>query len=198
MKLVKGSEVWFAEQRGSSVLMRTSSAGGEDLATAAELDSEPAALAFLVRERERRLAEGWTIAEMIPRASTTPLHSNNDALDAAFSDLRGRGIVAIASGQTSPDEAWREVREAAREAGSMRGVCFYDAHDLERAVRGHELMLTFAALTDDALERDRDARDSAIGVEVVSILEKHGVAVDWDGEASARIAVRPLEWHRSS
>lgn len=107
----------------------------------------------------------------------------DDAVDRAFADLNGRGIVALQDAGSTMSDGWAAAREAAAGRDDVRGAVFYHRQDLERALAGGGLLLAFGDLTGDD--------DLAIGNEVRAALESHGLPVEWTGSAGDRIGLRP-------
>lgn len=64
MKLFRApTQLWVAEQRGRGVFMLAGKPGKPGVPRAKELPSEAAALAFLEKERDARLAEGYVLVD---------------------------------------------------------------------------------------------------------------------------------------
>ena len=73
-----------------------------------------------------------------------------------------------------------------------RGFVSCHEQDVERAVDGGGLLLSYGAFADD---QDDRAQDAAIGQEIAAALRRHGLTTDWDGDVGARIRV-PMTWRR--
>ena len=118
----------------------------------------------------------------------------NDALDTAFDTLDRGGIVAVQDAGGTQSLGWAAVNAeiAKRESKKKKvlGATFYHSQDLERAVGGEGLWLTFGA---------RDGSDSAacaVAENVVRTLEAEGLPCVWDGHSASRIRVTPFPWQK--
>ncbi len=118
----------------------------------------------------------------------------NDALDSAFDALDRAGIVAVQNAGGTQTLGWAAVNEeiAKRESKNKKvlGATFYHSQDLERAVSGEGLWLTFGA---------RDGSDTAaraVAEKVMQALEAEGLACMWDGDAGSRIRVTAFAWQK--
>ena len=89
-------------------------------------------------------------------------------------------------------DGFTEVSEELYQRAGERinGFCFYHGQDLERAVDGGGLMLAYADL------EDNEANKRKVGQQIRSTLEKHGFAVEWDGDLETRISVPSIDWKR--
>lgn len=126
-------------------------------------------------------------------AATWEGETDNDRLDAAFADLEERCIVArhdlgmtLSDGEYDIDEI---VDARLAEGQTVRGNAFYHRQDLARAIVGEGLNLAFTG------DRTGPVAARAIGLEIKSVLESHGLAVDWNGDADARMTVA-MDWKR--
>ncbi|GAA4057333.1 DUF6891 domain-containing protein [Actinomadura miaoliensis] len=120
---------------------------------------------------------------------------DSDRLLRAFRDLDLAGIVARADFACCQNcgvgEIGGEVPEDERHA--YRGYVFCHRQDMESAVRGDGLFLSYGVFTDAA--RQLAADQAGIGAEVAAALRRHGLEVDWNGDPAKRIGV-PLTWRR--
>lgn len=133
------------------------------------------------------------LAEHARASATWPKDSINDRLDAAFAALAKRGILAMHHAGETMGDGWTQAAELADTlTPPARGATFYHGQDLERAIEGQGLHLAFGSMKDNETDDDR----IAIGREVVAMLEKHRVPVQWSGSAMSRIEVLPFAWHR--
>jgi hypothetical protein len=115
----------------------------------------------------------------------------NDRLSEAFADLEDGGVVALEDAGYSVADGWEDAATAAEELDDVRGAVFFHGQDVEAAVRGEGLWLSFGVLG-----RKDAAASEAIGREVVSVLAEHGVPTTWDGAARSRIHIPPFAWQR--
>jgi hypothetical protein len=123
-----------------------------------------------------------------------PLVTDCDKLDRAFDELNDSGIIAIQNAGYTQDEGMEEVTEAWQEDGGedsgAEGYCFYHGEDLERAVDGEGLMLTFGDILGD------ESKGEEIGARIAEVLHRHGLAVTWSGTIEERIELPEIEWRR--
>ena len=123
-----------------------------------------------------------------------PEKTDCDRLDEAFAELEEWHLIAMQNaGYTQSDgmgdmsEIWHERGGA---ASGIVGYCFYHGQDLERAVKGEPLYLTYGDIAGD------DAKGVAIGKLICSVLEKHAFTVEWDEDIKTRIQIPGIEWRR--
>ncbi len=113
-------------------------------------------------------------------------------LPGAFAQLRRSGIIALQNAGYTQSDGWSDVaekREQAERAGqTVRGAVFYHGQDAARARAGGVLYLAFGSFADDPAH---EPESIALGREVCTVLEAHGMTVQWDGSIGSRIAVLP-------
>ena len=145
-----------------------------------EIDDDPALQRELIDHTER-LVEHERDAERGWDGGTT-----NDAITAAFDDLRGRGLVACECAGLSIQDGWAM---AAVQRRDERGAVFFHQQDVVDALHGKTLLLAFGAFAGapDAPE---------LGVEIVDALDARGVASRWNGSPARRIELEPFAWRR--
>jgi hypothetical protein len=80
--------------------------------------------------------------------------------------------------------------ELGGEKSGVIGYCFYHGQDLERAVDGQGLLLTFGDIHGD------DDKGVKIGEIIRDKAVEHGFKVEWDGSIKTRIQLAPFEWQR--
>jgi hypothetical protein len=129
-------------------------------------------------EEQRTRQAGWTGSTL------------NDAIDRAFAELNERGIVALQDAGSTMSAGWEDAREAKSSRDDARGAVFYHRQDLERAVDGGGLLLAYGAFTDD------DQQTLAVAHEIRTVLENHGVPVEWNGSEHDRLRIPPFEWRK--
>ncbi|HYO69516.1 MAG TPA: NusA N-terminal domain-containing protein [Archangium sp.] len=121
--------------------------------------------------------------------------SVNDALDRAFEELTGQGILALQDAGYTLSDGWRVAKAAAeRRSEPMRGATFFHGQDVERGVLGVGLMLAFGAFEDDP--KRYDEASLAIAREVRETLARHGIETEWNGSVGTRIQIPPFEWRK--
>jgi hypothetical protein len=124
-----------------------------------------------------------------------PETTDCDRLDAAFEELNRRGVVARhdwwccqnCGHGAMADEV--ELQPERVPGVPVRGYAFYHNQDTEAAVDGGGLFIAYGA------EAPGDESLLAIGHELVEVLKRHGLRVDWSGSTDKRIRVS-LEWQR--
>jgi hypothetical protein len=116
-----------------------------------------------------------------------------DRLDAAFSDLEGKGVLARQDFSCCQNcghgEAWSEVKEGLSRGQKLQGYTFYHQQDTERAVDGGGLYLAYGAVADG------DEAETAVGKAIAEALQAQGLNVTWNGTNKQRIFVK-LDWKR--
>lgn len=123
-----------------------------------------------------------------------PLRTQWHDLDAAFSDLRARGVIALHAAGVTQSDGWSDAHEE-REAtkASARGACFYSMQDVEGALAGDGLYLTFGAFAPDP--EAAHTASGQIGEAIRDALHGRGFTVDWDGTTDTRIRM-PIVWRK--
>lgn len=141
---------------------------------------------------ERRIDEEFARKLEVERA--WPVVTDCDKLDRAFDELNDSGIIALQNAGYDQDEGMDEVTEAYQEQGGedsgAEGYCFYHGQDLERAVDGQGLLLTYGDINGDA------SKGEVVGERIVDVLHAHGLAVTWSGSLEERIELPEIEWRR--
>ncbi|MBE9608140.1 DUF6891 domain-containing protein [Chitinilyticum piscinae] len=140
---------------------------------------------------------GWLDSELQRKQQDEagwPAITDCDRLDAAFAELEMAGICCLHNaGYTMSDgcsDAFERMDEAG--AGRYRGFCFYHGQDVERALDAGGLMLAFGD-TDDSPERS-----AVIAGEIVTAMQRAGLAADWNGSVDTRISLPQFCWQRRS
>ncbi len=125
--------------------------------------------------------------------SQWPAVTDCDRLDSAFAALETLGIIARQNfsccGTCGAGEILDEMAAAATQGQKAYGYTFYHAQDSESAAEGYGLCLNYGT------EQDDEEAALAVAQKVVGVLEAHGLATEWDGTFSKRIAVT-LDWQR--
>ncbi len=141
---------------------------------------------------ERQIDEEFARKLAVERA--WPLVTDCDKLDRAFDELNDSGIVALQNAGYTQDDGIEDVTEIYQELGGeespVEGYCFYHGQDLERAVDGEGLLLTFGDILGD------DAKGEEIGERIVEVLHRHGLGVTWSGTIAERIELPEIQWRR--
>jgi hypothetical protein len=121
-----------------------------------------------------------------------PENTDCDRLDRAFAELNAPGIIALQNAGLTMSDGRSDVSDVLQKRGrkGVRGYCFYHGQDLERAVHGEGLWLAFGAVNED------QARRAEVGRTVKEVMERHGFAVDWNGDPDTRINLPHIDWKR--
>jgi hypothetical protein len=157
--------------------------GLDDLADVHDLALTPA----LRAEATQRLRRAMD--QQRQRESTWNERTVNDRITAAFSALGAAGILALEDAGYTQSEGWEQVRVAS-EGQKLRGAVFFHRQDVESALDGGILRLTFAA------SGTGEATNEAVARQVCEVLGEHGVETTWDGTVTSRIRLKPFEWRR--
>jgi hypothetical protein len=144
------------------------------------------------------LAAGKEIARQFSEKATAeknwPAETTCDRLDGLFDDLNKNGIIALQNAGSTQSDGISDITERYDELGGEKsgviGYCFYHGQDLERAVDGQGLLLTFGDILGD------DDKGKKIGEIVRDKVIEHGFKVEWDGSIKTRIQLAPFEWQR--
>ncbi|MDR3417001.1 MAG: hypothetical protein P4L83_12515 [Nevskia sp.] len=138
-----------------------------------------------VREEFERKAE---------QESAWPAVTDCDRLDQAFDDLNDERIIALQNAGYTQDDGIDDITEVYRELGGeeseVEGYCFYHGQDLERAVDGQGLLLSFGDILGD------NERGLEVGHRIAEVLVRHGIEVSWSGTIDERIELPSIVWRR--
>jgi hypothetical protein len=149
---------------------------------------DPADIAAAARE-----IAAAELARYVARQRTWPRVTDADRFSRAFRDLDAAGIVARTDFTCCQSCGIAEIGGEVDEGAPVRGYVFCHRQDMERAVFGGGLHLSYGVFAPDAGPGSDPA--VAIGQEIVRALERHGLTPSWNGEAGRRIHV-PLTWER--
>jgi hypothetical protein len=134
-------------------------------------------------------------ARLAEEQHSWPAVTDCDRLDEAFLAMNSRGVIALQNAGYTQSDGYDDFIQALDESSdksAIFGYCYYHGQDLERAVRGCGLYLSFGP-TDPKTETTK-------GVEVGRIIQeeisKVGLPVKWDGGFSTRIYIPRLTWQR--
>jgi hypothetical protein len=124
-----------------------------------------------------------------------PKETDCDRLAQAFEALIARGVIAIENAGYTQSDGYDDVTaiyEDSEDKHTLVGYCYYHGQDLERAVRGEGLILSFGPM-DPEMEQTEGPR---VGRIIVEELERRGLRTRWDGTFKERIHVPQLDWKR--
>lgn len=123
-----------------------------------------------------------------------PEKTDCDWLDEVFAAMERLGIIALQNAGYTQSDGMEDVSEEwhARggEGSGVVGYCFYHGQDLERAVKGEALYLTFGDIGGD------DVKGVEIGKRIRGEFHECEFAVMWDEDVKTRIQIRGIDWKR--
>jgi hypothetical protein len=140
-----------------------------------------------LRAAARRLAIAEFAAHAEAQRSWGDGPLDPDRLNAAFEALDAAGIVARADFTCCQTCGRSEIGGEVPEGETRRGFTFCHGQDVDRALHGEGVYLTFGSFDADA------ATPADIAAEVVQALARHGFAPHWEGDVAKRIHV-PMTW----
>jgi hypothetical protein len=156
----------------------------EELYAPGELDEEAVSLAIdTCMARWRSSQQDW------------PDVTDCDRLDEVFIKLNQRDVIALHNaGMTQSDgyDAFQELYANHPRQSELVGYCYYHGQDLERAVRGGPLFISFGPC-DPRLEETEGPK---VGQLIFQQLTDAGLTVEWDGKFSSRIRISDFAWQR--
>lgn len=151
---------------------------------------------------EDEISEDWAYKqinavneELLKESESWGENTQTNRLIAAFDELAESKIIALHYTGYTMDDGEYEVVEVERTLNDndekSEGYCFYHGQDLERAVRGEGLNISFQKINNES-----DAVSKEIAKKIVAVLEKHDLKVDWNGKASSKILLPEFKWQR--
>lgn len=124
-----------------------------------------------------------------------PRETDCDRLTQVFEALSAKGIIALENaGYTQSDgyDDAMEIYQDAKDRKRFAGYCYYHGQDLERAVQGGGLHLSFGPV-DPQKEETEGPR---VGKMIAEELQRKGFKIKWDGTFKERILIEKLDWKR--
>lgn len=151
---------------------------------------------------EDEISEDWAYKqinavneELLKESESWGENTQTNRLIAAFDELAESKIIALHYTGYTMDDGEYEVIEVERTLNDnnekSEGYCFYHGQDLERAVRGDGLNISFQKINNES-----DVVSKEIAKKIVAVLEKHDLKVDWNGKASSKILMPEFKWQR--
>nr|WP_298002792.1 hypothetical protein [uncultured Flavobacterium sp.] len=151
---------------------------------------------------EDEISEDWAYKqinavneELLKESESWGENTQTNRLIAAFDELAESKIIALHYTGYTMDDGEYEVIEVERTLNDnnekSEGYCFYHGQDLERAVRGDGLNISFQKINNES-----DVVSKEIAKKIVAVLEKHDLKVDWNGKASSKILLPEFKWQR--
>lgn len=151
---------------------------------------------------EDEISEDWAYKqinavneELLKESESWGENTQTNRLIAAFDELAESKIIALHYTGYTMDDGEYEVVEVERTLNDnnekSEGYCFYHGQDLERAVRGDGLNISFQKINNES-----DVVSKEIAKKIVAVLEKHDLKVEWNGKASSKILLPEFKWQR--
>jgi len=151
---------------------------------------------------EDEISEHWAYEhidlvykQLLEESTSWGESSDTNRLIAAFDELAESKIIAIHFAGYTTDDGEYEVAEIERvlidNDEQSEGYCFYHGQDLERAIRGEGLYISFQKINNVS-----DVISKQVARKIIAILEKHNLKVKWDGKATSKILLPEFKWHR--
>lgn len=132
---------------------------------------------------------------LVKESESWETNTQTQHLIAAFDELAESKIIALHYAGFTIDDGEYEVAEVERTLidndEKSEGYCFYHGQDMERAVRGEGLYISFQKINNvsDVVSRD-------VAKKISEVLEKHDLKVEWNGKATSRIFLPNFKWQR--
>lgn len=135
-------------------------------------------------------------AELLEECQQWEQPTETDRLIAAFDELAAKHkIIALHDAGYITEDSEYEVADIERVLNdhdtASEGYCFYNGEDLDPAVRGEGLQLTF-----QKVENTSDATAKEVARKVIAVLEANGLKTAWDGKAASPIILPGFKWQR--
>lgn len=163
----------------------------EEVAQGVRDHFDPAERTVTADEARRIVLGPWQ--ERLAEQETWPEVTDADRVARAFAALRAAGITARMNFSCCGRCGAGEI--GAERAEGDHGFAFFHHQDAEAAAEGHGLDIRYGAHGDPGSEPD-DARDAAVGQEIVKELTNAGLPVEWDWDPNRTIRVTPLDWRK--
>jgi len=149
------------------------------------------------REVDRSWIAAAVQSEMTRKSAAEvdwPTQTDCDRLDVAFDQLNKNGILALQNAGYTQSDGLSDIRELDHQMGGPKsgviGYCFYHGQDVEHALKGRGIMLTFGDITGD------NEKGVAVGRRICETLTAAGLSVAWNEWIESRIEIPKIEWQR--
>lgn len=120
---------------------------------------------------------------------------NFNRLESAFTNLAGKGIVAIHNCGYDIEEGVADAFELnvhlLNNKFTAEGFCFYTFEDVEEAIEDEKLKITFGDF------ENSETKALAIGKTVADALKSEGFSIVWDGTVNNQIELDSFKWDKS-
>ena len=123
---------------------------------------------------------------------TNPSNSNFSKLEEAFTELSKKGIIAIHNCgydiEEGVNDAFELLIHLRNNNMDSEGFCFYTFEDIEEAISGDKLKITFGDFDNDK------SKALEIGNTIKDILESSGFNIIWNCTVDEQITIEPFKW----
>lgn len=130
----------------------------------------------------------------IIQQASWPATTDFDRLVRSFDLLNSNGIIALHNAGNTRDEGIDDASDIQKELTikniSCRGFCCYDTQDVDAAIDGNCLYLTFGHFN------EKGNGCIQIGNEINATLQRCGFKTKWDQTCDARIRIEPFVWQK--
>lgn len=129
------------------------------------------------------------------------------ALMSAFAELADLGIVARGNFSCCGNCASGEIWEERDDSRTWRGYLYFHSQDAERIPEDRATYVGYGvfldahlpeaewnALSDQSKDETYTRLVRELMAEAIAVLERHGVAVEWDGDLAVRILLKNVDW----
>lgn len=143
---------------------------------------------------EIEAAVSFAIATLEEEKKTWPRTTDCDRLNIAFAALPAKGIVALQNAGYTQSDGYEDIMEAFEShanQSSVVGYCYYHGQDLERAISGSGLFLSFEPMNASKEETE----GLRVGKLIVEEFERF-FKVEWSGKFNQRIFIPDIDWKR--
>ena len=118
-----------------------------------------------------------------------------DKLENAFEWIEGAGIITLQNAGYTQSDGYEDICEIYRrhsDRASVLGYCYYHGQDLDRAVAGEGLYLSFGPMN----PKDETTVGVRVGEAITAQLRRAGLEPEWNGSFNKRIYIKALDWKR--
>ena len=123
-----------------------------------------------------------------------PVTTDFDRLASVFDLLNSNSIIALHNAGNTRDEGLDDANDIHKELKIKnilcRGFCCYDTQDVDGAIDGNFLYLTFGDFDEN------NKRCIQIGNEINATLQRCGFKTKWDRTCDTRIRIEPFVWQK--
>jgi hypothetical protein len=121
--------------------------------------------------------------------------TDTEKLIAAFHELAKENIIALHNAGYTTSDGEFEVVEVETELNERQkasdGYCFYHEQDLSRAIELEDPSLYIAF---QKINNSNDDVTISVGKKITQILEKNGLEVKWNEQATSKILLPNFKW----